>query len=136
MVGGISFTNHGPKACVLRGYVRVQLYGDAGQSLPVVIMDVAGDPTNGINYGTPIDPSPPGVSLAPGVSGTAYSPTQWFNWCGPPPGTIGLRVTLPDGERLTSQPGTDYGPTNVPPRCDSGLGSTSTLYIAPVGQGP
>ena len=126
MLGGIAFTNHGTRPCVLQGYVGVRLYAHSGQTLPVVVKyaerDLAGSTISG---------PPPAVALPPGVHDSASAGTQWFNWCGASLGIVVLRVTLPDGEPVTSQPGRDNGPLRTP-RCDGGPGSTSTFYVTPV----
>jgi hypothetical protein len=131
MLGGIRFTNEGSTPCALRGFVGVEVFAQAGQPLDVTVTPTAGDPFNGIEIGASLNQSPVAVALAPGAS-SAYAVTEWFNWCGPAPGNVQLKLVLPDGEHLTSLPRFDNGPVLGIPRCDDPQ-STSIFYITAVG---
>jgi hypothetical protein len=70
------------------------------------------------------------LALPPGRPGAADLVVFWTNWCGPGPGPLSVRVTLPAG-------GTVTGPFNGPPdhdyvpRCVSpGLPSTISVLDA------
>lgn len=94
LLGGIWFTNLGQGSCFLVGYLKITLVNQQGQSLAVQL-----------RQGPPVaEPNPPAiptpVELSPGKPRTAFVGLQWFNWCGPSPGTVSVLVILADGAKL------------------------------------
>jgi Protein of unknown function (DUF4232) len=94
--GDVEFTNVGPRPCVLRGIPEVTIVRATGAPLAVRLLP-------------PADPPLPPVVLMPRERHAALLGVYWSNWCGPSPGPLLLRITLPgNGGTLTS-------PFNGPP---------------------
>jgi hypothetical protein len=105
LAGAVTFTSRGAAPCSLAGYPTIQLLDRHGRPLRL-----AGDPRSGKE-------APPAVLLRPGLA--ARVEFAWLNWCGPNPGPLGLRVTLPRrGGALTPtvEPVTRR---DLTPRCDA-----------------
>jgi hypothetical protein len=66
------------------------------------------------------------VLLRPGTAATVTF--VWRNWCGPNPGPVDLRVTLPAGGTLV--PAVEAGTRGLAARCDA-PGAPSTLSRGP-----
>jgi hypothetical protein len=96
--GFIEFTNVGSRPCALRGLPRVALVKTGGKSLPV-------------RQARAPDLSFRPIVLPPGRPDPADLVVSWVNWCGPPPGLLSVRITLPSGGVVT-------GPFNGPPDYD------------------
>ena len=96
--GDIEFTNVGSGPCALRGLPQVALARTGGKSLPV-------------RQARAPDLSLRPVVLPPGRPGPADLVVVWANWCGPAPGPLSVRITLPGGGVVT-------GPFNGPPDYD------------------
>lgn len=93
--GDVFLTTAGPK-CLLSGVpTSVELLQTDGTVLNV----------NYVLITTP--PAPQSISLSPG--GTVDLSVSWSNWCGPNPGPLTVRITLPEGT------GTISSPFNGPP---------------------
>jgi Domain of unknown function (DUF4232) len=74
-----ALTNHGSRACGLKGYPQVTLYDAAGAALPVRI-------AHGGAYVTSKKPGT--VLLAPGLPLTSWwrsTGATWASWATPPP---------------------------------------------------
>ena len=114
LVGSVRFTSRGGAVCALNGYPTIQLLDQHGRELP----------TRMGRYGRS---QATGVLVRPGAAATA--PFVWANWCGPQPGKLGLRVTLPGGGTLvpTIAGGT---PRELTARCDA-PGAPSSLSRGP-----
>jgi photosystem II stability/assembly factor-like uncharacterized protein len=101
------FTNVGPAPCSLSGDpVAVEFLRADGTALPIIAQ--APEAT----------PGPP-VVLQPGAQDAASLALNWANWCGPAPGPLRIRITLPNGGGavtggLDGPPGYDFVP-----RCDA-----------------
>lgn len=94
LLGGVWFTNSGQKPCFLVGYLTIHLVNQQGQSLTVQLRQ--GPPAAELNPPA----TPPAVELSPEKPRTAFVGLQWFNWCGPKPGTVSVLVTLASGAKL------------------------------------
>jgi hypothetical protein len=100
--------------CRLGGYPAIQLLDRHHRALPT---------RTGRAGGSQVTP----VLVRPGTAATATF--VWSNWCGPNPGPLGLRVTLPGGGTLV--PAVDAGtPRGLAARCDA-PGAPSTLSRGP-----
>lgn len=94
LLGGIWFTNTGQEPCLLVGYLTIGLVNQQGQSLTVQLRQ--GPPAAELNPPA----TPPAVELNPRKPRTAFVGLQWFNWCGPNPGTVSVLVRLASGAKL------------------------------------
>jgi hypothetical protein len=114
LVGSVRFTGRGGAVCALNGYPTIQLLDQHGRVLP----------TRMGRYGRS---QATGVLVRPGAAATVRF--RWSNWCGPQPGLVGLRVTLPGGGTLvpTIAGGT---PRELTARCDA-PGAPSSLSRGP-----
>ncbi|HEV8648691.1 MAG TPA: DUF4232 domain-containing protein [Actinomycetes bacterium] len=114
LVGSVRFTSRGGAVCALNGYPTIQLLDQHGRALPTRTG------RSGRSQAT-------GVLVRPGTAATAAF--VWSNWCGPNPGRVGLRVTLPGGGTLvpTVEAGT---PRELTARCDA-PGAPSSLSRGP-----
>jgi hypothetical protein len=100
--------------CRLRGYPTIQLLDQHHRALP----------TRTGRYGRS---QVTGVLVWPGTAATVTF--VWRNWCGPNPGRLGLRVTLPGRGSLV--PAVAAGtPRELTARCDA-PGAPSTLSRGP-----
>lgn len=94
LLGGISFTNTSRQPCYLEGYLTIGLVNQQGQALTVQLRQ-------GPTVAGPTAPvTPPKVELSPGKPRAAFVALQWFNWCGPIPGTVSVLVTLASDAKL------------------------------------
>jgi hypothetical protein len=113
MAGGISFTNTSASACSLVGRPRLDLFDQSGRALRVAQGASASGP----------EATPTIVALPVHATATAWVQIVWGNWCGPLPGNVTVRVTLPASDTPIAVPNAFTGA----PRCDapnagSGLG--------------
>jgi hypothetical protein len=114
--GDVFFTNGGQAPCSLVG-------------VPEAIDLLR---TNGTRLATATQPPDATVwstaSLGPGVQDDANLAFNWANWCGPAPGPLRVRITLPGG-------GTVAGPFDGPPeydyvpRCDNPSGPSGIVLL-------
>jgi len=125
MLGAIDLANLGRRTCALRGYATVTLRNQAGRVLRVTVTPV------GQRLLPPAMKRPPLVTLPPLQQPGAVVPLQWFNWCGPAPGTIGVALTLPGGGRLAVHPISLVGGFNGVARCDEAR-RASRLFVGPI----
>jgi hypothetical protein len=110
----VRLTSRAGVTCRLRGYPAIQLLDQHHRALP----------TRTGRYGRS---QVTGVLLRPGTAATVTF--VWRNWCGPRPGLLGLRVTLPGGGSLV--PAVETGtPRGLAARCDA-PGAPSTLSRGP-----
>jgi Protein of unknown function (DUF4232) len=118
VAGSVTFTSRGAASCFLEGYPTIQLLDRHGKALALV----GGRLSTSYQAPRPVLVRP---GLAPRVE------FHWSNWCGPDPGPISVRVTLPHGGSLipTVEPGPGMN-LGLTPRCDA-PGSPSDL-----GRGP
>ncbi len=114
LVGSVRFTSRRGAVCALNGYPTIQLLDQHGRVLPT-------------RTGRSGRSQVTGVLVRPGAAATVAF--VWRNWCGPQPGLVGLRVTLPGGGTLvpTIAGGTPRGLTA---RCDA-PGAPSSLSRGP-----
>lgn len=104
----IRVRNDGADACWLGSDVEAAL-SDGATVLPVKQRDVPQER----EYG--------GVAIEPGA--VARADLQWFDWCGPTPVALGIRLTLPgDGAldvpvRTPAAPACEEGASYVVVRC-------------------
>jgi hypothetical protein len=114
LAGWMHLTSRAGARCQLRGYPTIQLLDQQGRALPTRTGRA------GRSQATP-------VLLRPGTAATVTF--VWRNWCGPNPGRLGLRVTLPGGGTLV--PAVEAGtPRGLAARCDA-PGAPSTLSRGP-----
>jgi hypothetical protein len=114
LVGSVRVTSRGGAGCALAGSPTIQLLDRHGRVLP----------TRTGRYGRSQVTS---VLVRPGVA--AAVAFVWSNWCGPNPGRLGLRVTLPGRGSLV--PAVAAGtPRELTARCDA-PGAPSTLSRGP-----
>jgi hypothetical protein len=114
LAGWVRLTSRARARCRLRGYPTIQLLDQQGRALP----------TRTGRYGRS---QATGVLLRPGTAATVTF--VWRNWCGPNPGRLGLRVTLPGRGSLV--PAVAAGtPRKLAARCDAS-GAPSTLSRGP-----
>ncbi len=114
LAGWVRVTSRAGARCRVDGYPTIQLLDQQGRALPTRTGRAGGSQVTG-------------VLLRPGTAATVTF--VWSNWCGPNPGLLGLRVTLPGGGTLLPavQAGTPRGLTA---RCDA-PGAPSTLSRGP-----
>jgi hypothetical protein len=118
LAGWVRLTSRDRAGCRLRGYPAIQLLDEQGRALPTRTGRAGGQVT--------------GVLLRPGTAATVAF--FWSNWCGPNPGRLGLRLTLPDGSSLV--PAVEAGtPRGLTARCDA-PGAPSTLSRGPFAPQP
>jgi hypothetical protein len=114
LAGWVRLTSRDRAGCRLRGYPAIQLLDQQGRALPTRTGRAGGSQVTG-------------VLLRPGTAATVTF--VWSNWCGPRPGLLGLRVTLPGGGSLV--PAVEAGtPRGLAARCDA-PGAPSTLSRRP-----
>jgi Domain of unknown function (DUF4232) len=108
LAGWVRVTSRAGPSCALGGYLAIQLLDAQGRALPTRTGRA------GRGQVTP-------VLVGPGVAATVAF--VWANWCGPRPGRLGVRVTLPGGGTLV--PAIEAGtPRGLTARCDApGAGS-------------
>jgi photosystem II stability/assembly factor-like uncharacterized protein len=108
----ILFTNVGSSPCSLSGQPKTVEFLTAN-GIPLALMPTGAQP----------DPVPP-ATLAPGVRDAASVAYGWSNWCGKAPGSLRVRVELPEGGSVT---GPFDGPPegNYVPRCDNPSGGSA-----------
>ncbi len=111
-MGSVRFTSRGGAVCALNGYPTIQLLDQHGRELP----------TRMGRYGRS---QATGVLVRPGAAATA--PFVWANWCGPQPGPVGLRVTLPGGRGCHHMVRVDAWLTGTP-QAGSGTSRFAALY--------
>jgi hypothetical protein len=119
LAGAVTFTSRSRATapCFLVGYPTIQLLDRHGRPL-----QLTADPRTG-------KAAPPPVLLRPGLA--AQVEFAWRNWCGPNPGPVGLRVTLPPPHPGTLAPTVDPDiRRELTPRCDA-PGSPSRLSGGP-----
>jgi hypothetical protein len=110
----VRFTSRAGAVCALRGYPTLQLLDQHGRALPTRTGRAGGSQATG-------------VLVRAGAAATVAF--VWSNWCGPTPGPLGLRVTLPGGGTLV--PAIAGGtPRGLAARCDA-PGAPSTLSRGP-----
>jgi hypothetical protein len=80
---GVILSNVSARACLLSGQPALSLVRGDGSVLPVSIT-----PRFASQLVT--------VLLTPQLGNAAELGANWSNWCGPPPGPLRLRITLPD----------------------------------------
>jgi hypothetical protein len=113
LAGWVRLTSRDRAGCRLRGYPAIQLLDQHHRALP----------TRAGRAGGQVTP----VLLRPGTAATVTF--VWSNWCGPRPGLLGLRVTLPGGGSLV--PAVEAGtPRGLAARCDA-AGAPSSLSRGP-----
>jgi Protein of unknown function (DUF4232) len=114
LAGWVRLTSRDRARCQLRGYPAIQLLDQHHRALPT-------------STGRTGPSQATGVLVRPGAAATVTF--VWSNWCGPRPGRLGLRVTLPGGGTLVPavQAGT---PRGLAARCDA-PGAPSTLSRGP-----
>jgi hypothetical protein len=114
LAGWVRFTSREGAGCSLRGYPTIQLLDQQGRALPT---RTGRDGRSQATW----------VLVRPGAAATVAF--VWSNWCGPQPGPVGVRVTLPDGGTLvpTIAAGT---PRGLAARCDA-PGAPSSLARGP-----
>jgi Protein of unknown function (DUF4232) len=109
LAGAVTFFTSRGRAtppCFLVGYPTITLLDRHGRPL-----QLTADPRSGKE-------APPPVLLRPGLA--AQVEFAWLNWCGPKPGPIGLRVTLPPPRGGTLVPTVDLNTRrDLTPRCDA-----------------
>jgi hypothetical protein len=114
LAGWVRVTSRAGASCSLGGFPAIQLLDQQGRALPTRPGRAGrGQVTR--------------VLIRPGTAATVTF--VWHNWCGPNPGRLGLRVTLPGGGTLLPavQAGT---PRELAARCDA-PGAPSTLSRGP-----
>jgi hypothetical protein len=110
----VRLTSRPGASCRLGGFPAIQLLDQQGRALPT-------------RTGRAGPRQVTGVLLRPGTAATVTF--VWRNWCGPRPGLVGLRVTLPGGGSLV--PAVEAGtPRGLVARCDA-PGAPSTLSRGP-----
>jgi Protein of unknown function (DUF4232) len=114
LAGWVRVTSQAGASCRLGGFPAIQLLDQQGRALPT-------------RTGRAGRGQVTGVLVRPGTAATVTF--VWYNWCGPNPGLLGLRVTLPGGGTLVPavQAGT---PRRLVARCDA-PGAPSTLSRGP-----
>jgi hypothetical protein len=114
LAGWVRVTSRAGASCRLGGFPAIQLLDQQGRALPTRTGRAGGSRVTG-------------VLVRPGTAATVTF--VWSNWCGPNPGRVGLRVTLPGGGTLLPavQAGT---PRGLVARCDA-PGAPSTLSRGP-----
>jgi Protein of unknown function (DUF4232) len=114
LAGWVRLTSRAGARCSLRGYPAIQLLDRQSRALPT-------------RTGRAGPRQVTGVLLRPGTAATVTF--VWRNWCGPNPGLVGLRVTLPGGGTLV--PAVEAGtPRGLAARCDA-PGAASLLSRGP-----
>jgi hypothetical protein len=87
------------------------------QGIPKVrIMRATGAPL-AVRLLRPASPALPPTVLLPGQPHAALLVVSWSNWCGPPPGPLRLRITLPAGAGTTTSPFDGPPDYNYVPAC-------------------
>lgn len=114
LAGWVRVTSREGVSCSLRGYPAIQLLDQHNRALPT---------TTGRHGRSQVT----AVLVRPGAAATVAF--VWSNWCGPNPGRLGLRVTLPG--RGTLVPAVEVGtPRVLTARCDA-PGGPPTLSRGP-----
>jgi hypothetical protein len=114
LAGWVRVTSRARASCRLGGYPTIQLLDQQGRALPT-------------RTGRAGRGQVTGVLVRPGTAATVAF--VWRNWCGPNPGRLGLRVTLPGRGSLV--PAVQAGaPRELTARCDA-PGAPSTLSRGP-----
>jgi hypothetical protein len=110
----VRVTSRAGARCRLGGYPTIQLLDQQGRALPT-------------RTGRAGRSQVTGLLVRPGTAATVAF--VWRNWCGPNPGLLGLRVTLPGRGSLV--PAVEAGtPRELTTRCDA-PGAPSTLSRGP-----
>lgn len=119
LAGWVRVTSRAGAVCALSGYPAIELLDQHGRALPT-------------RTGRAGRGQATGVLLRPGTAATVAF--VWSNWCGPRPGLLGLRVTLPGGGTMV--PAVEAGtPRGLAARCDA-PGAPSTLSRGPFAPQP
>ena len=123
--GDIEITNAGRLACMLHGDPRVEIVRSDGPALAV-------------RAAPPVDPPSGPLVLRPGRRDAARLTVYWSNWCGPRPGPLRLRVSLPGScgvlvVPFNGPPDYRYVPGCVTPGWASTIAVVSAYVRAPSG---
>jgi hypothetical protein len=90
-IGDVVVSDPTTAACELRGAPSIGLVKVGGAALDVSAVSAPG-------------PALPAVVVEPRMKSAAELVFTWQNWCGPSPGTLEMRISLPDGQGTFTAP--------------------------------
>lgn len=106
----VALTDRGPGRCWLQGYLGLSLPDVAGKPLTIEVVHDGMVGTDGFRTGH-VPARPPGVTLTPGSTPTAWVGLRWKNFCGTNPADLQVQLVLP-GDHVVPVAGASLWPTS------------------------